>query len=129
MQLQTITSQAVQLLHFLHRHSDEVQSGQNVAVAVGITYQRFVQIASHLRRDGLLISNSGRYGGYTLGRPAQEISFHDVALSVQGRVCISHCKGDDKRCQNAHCKMYEFLLTLQDNMIADMENTFIADLK
>ena len=126
MQLQVTTSQAIQLLQHLHCCSNAVQSGQSIAVAIGLTYQRFVQVATRLRNDGLLISTSGRYGGYTLGKSAEEISLYDVALSVQGELHINHCSG--KKCEDGNCKTHRFLQSLQNKMIAEMSNTYIADL-
>ena len=44
------------------------------------------QLFSTLRRDGLLQSQRGVKGGYTLGRPADRISVLEVVQSLDGKV-------------------------------------------
>jgi Rrf2 family protein len=44
------------------------------------------QLFTTLRRDGLLHSHRGVKGGYTLGRPAEEITVLEVVQSLDGRV-------------------------------------------
>ena len=49
------------------------------------------QLFSTLRRDGLLHSQRGVKGGYTLARPPEEISVLEVVQALDGRV------GDEAR--------------------------------
>jgi Rrf2 family protein len=44
------------------------------------------QLFSTLRRDGLLSSQRGVKGGYTLARPAEEITVLEVVQALDGRV-------------------------------------------
>jgi len=44
------------------------------------------QLFSTLRRNGLLTSHRGMRGGYTLARPAEEITVLDVAQALDGKV-------------------------------------------
>lgn len=52
------------------------------------------QLASQLRRGGLLESTRGVHGGYALSRPPDLVSVLDVVLVVEGEVapveCVSH---------------------------------------
>ena len=44
------------------------------------------QLFSTLRRDGLLTSQRGVKGGYTLARPAEEITVLEVVQALDGKV-------------------------------------------
>ena len=44
------------------------------------------QLFSTLRRDGLLLSQRGVKGGYTLARPPEEITVLEVVQALDGRV-------------------------------------------
>ena len=44
------------------------------------------QLFSTLRRNGLLTSHRGVKGGYTLARPAEEITVLEVVQALDGRV-------------------------------------------
>jgi Rrf2 family protein len=51
-----------------------------------IPEQFLEQLFSTLRRSGLLTSHSGMRGGYTLARPAEEITVLDVVQALDGKV-------------------------------------------
>ena len=44
------------------------------------------QLFSTLRRDGLLTSHRGMKGGYTLSRPADEITVLEVVQALDGKI-------------------------------------------
>jgi len=105
-----------------------MHTGQSIAKALGIANQRFTRIANRLRGAGIIVSASGRHGGYMLGRPAKEISIYDVFVSMQGDLYISKCVESADKCENRHCEMHAFLQTLQDNLIERMAGKSIVDL-
>lgn len=43
------------------------------------------QILGKLREAGLIASRRGSQGGYTLARPPEEISLHDILVAVEGQ--------------------------------------------
>jgi Rrf2 family protein len=51
-----------------------------------IPEQFLEQLFSTLRRAGLLTSHRGMRGGYTLARPAEEITVLDVVQALDGKV-------------------------------------------
>lgn len=51
-----------------------------------IPEQFLEQLFSTLRRGGLLTSHRGMRGGYTLARPAEEITVLEVVQALDGRV-------------------------------------------
>jgi Rrf2 family cysteine metabolism transcriptional repressor len=52
----------------------------------GIPEQFLEQLFSTLRRGGLLVSQRGMRGGYTLSRPAEEITVLEVVQTLDGKV-------------------------------------------
>jgi Rrf2 family transcriptional regulator, cysteine metabolism repressor len=52
----------------------------------GMPLQFLEQLFTTLRRDGLLQSHRGAKGGYTLARPAEEITVLEVVQSLDGRL-------------------------------------------
>jgi Rrf2 family cysteine metabolism transcriptional repressor len=57
-----------------------------VAERRGMPVQFLEQLFSTLRRDGLLQSQRGVKGGYTLARPPEEITVLEVVQALDGRV-------------------------------------------
>jgi Rrf2 family transcriptional regulator, cysteine metabolism repressor len=62
-----------------------------IAERRGIPVQFLEQLFTTLRRDGFLQSQRGVKGGYSLARPAEEITVLDVVQALDGRV------GDEAR--------------------------------
>ncbi len=57
-----------------------------VAARRGIPVQFLEQLFSTLRRAGILVSHRGAKGGYTLARPADEITVLEVVQALDGVV-------------------------------------------
>ena len=57
-----------------------------VAERRGMPVQFLEQLFSTLRRDGLLQSQRGVKGGYTLARPPEEITVLEVVQALDGKV-------------------------------------------
>ncbi len=56
------------------------------------------QIIIPLRSAGLVSSQRGSHGGYTLARPPEEITVKDVVEAIEGRVCPVPCVEDPAEC-------------------------------
>jgi Rrf2 family protein len=65
--------------------SEPVPIGQ-VAERRGIPVQFLEQLFSTLRRSGFLTSHRGVKGGYTLARPAEEITVLEVVQALDGMI-------------------------------------------
>ena len=66
------------------------------------------KILKTLARAGLLVSQRGALGGYSLARPAAEISAADIIGALEGPIAITECseEGSDGCCsRQAHCEV------------------------
>jgi len=128
-QIKENTTHAIQILRYLHKNQG-LQTAQNVADAVGITAPLFKRIAMWLKQENLITHIAGRDGGYTLGRPAEEISFYDVFWLTKGELYPNnHCAKRDINCEGEnHCKLHQFIKITEHFIIEDMLGTSIADL-
>jgi Rrf2 family cysteine metabolism transcriptional repressor len=77
---------AVVALAELARAGDRPIPIAQVAERRGMPVQFLEQLFSTLRRDGLLSSQRGVRGGYSLARPAEEITVLDVVQALDGRL-------------------------------------------
>lgn len=53
------------------------------------------KILKSLTRAGLLVSQRGAQGGYSLARPAAAISAADIIGALEGPIAITECSGDN----------------------------------
>jgi Rrf2 family transcriptional regulator, cysteine metabolism repressor len=77
---------AVLALAELARAGDRPIPIAQVAERRGMPVQFLEQLFATLRRDGLLRSQRGVKGGYTLARPADRITVLDVVQALDGKV-------------------------------------------
>jgi FeS assembly SUF system regulator len=64
------------------------------------------KILKALTRTGLLNSQRGAQGGYSLARPAVEISAADIISALEGPLAITECSADDAHegcARQEHC--------------------------
>ncbi len=76
-----------------------VQSTQHVSERTGIPLPTVAKIMKSLNKAGLVASQRGAGGGYTLGRAPHEISVADVIQAVEGPIALTACADtSDEHC-------------------------------
>jgi Rrf2 family cysteine metabolism transcriptional repressor len=68
----------------LHGSGERAQI-EHLAEAEAVPANFLAQILLNLRDHGLISSRRGNRGGYTLARPAEEISLYDILMAVEGQ--------------------------------------------
>ncbi|RAK58431.1 Rrf2 family transcriptional regulator [Phenylobacterium hankyongense] len=90
-------------------------------------------ILLELARNHLVVSRRGKFGGYTLARPAPEISFAEVIRVIDGPLALAPCvsprlhfrKCDDCPDRDA-CSLREALLRARDATADVLEGYSLA---
>ena len=85
MQLNRSTDYAIQMLVYLAKNGQTLSSTK-LAASLGISYRYLLQISSKLRAAGLILAVHGPSGGLKIFKNPEEISLHDVILSMEGVV-------------------------------------------
>ena len=66
-----------------------------IADAANIPKKFLEQILLELKKPGIVRSHRGRSGGYSLGRPAKDISFADVLRVTDGPLALTSVRQRD----------------------------------
>jgi len=63
------------------------------------------KILKQLVKSGILVSHRGAHGGYSLSRPAEDISVAEVINAIEGPIALTDCiEGGGGACQySRHC--------------------------
>src|ERR1039458_1122609 len=88
------------MLHMAGLPKGERMTAANLAAACEIPAGNVPTITSTLSRSGLLLCLSGRSGGCALARDPDAISMLEIIVSLEGRLEISHCLLDSRRCND-----------------------------
>jgi len=91
-------------------------------------------ILLELSRNSLVTSRRGKFGGYTLARPAPEISFAEVIRVVDGPLALAPCVSPRlgyRKCDDcpdlAACTLREALARARDATAEVLERYSLAD--
>lgn len=90
-------------------------------------------ILLELKKDGLLISQRGRNGGYRLARPAGEITFGQVVRLLDGPLAPLACASVTayRRCADCTdehaCHIRQVMRRVRDAMARILDHTTLAD--
>ncbi len=95
----------------MNQHGGPV-SVRDIACRQSLSEKYLEQIITLASRAGLLKSVRGPAGGYSLTRPAKEISVGDILRAMEGSLspvdCVRHESGEEILCRNAgECATYE----------------------
>ena len=109
--------------------SGAAQSAKDIAEAYHIPPQLLAKILQVLARAGLLVSHAGTHGGYSLARPATEITAFEVIRAIDGPLFITSCITIHGACDLAgHCTIKEPLRKVNDSIKDLLSGLSIADL-
>lgn len=86
---------AVLVMYELARADGSFSSLQDIAVAQKLSQGYLEQIIRPLRKAGLVESKKGFGGGYSLARPAQEVTVGEIVRAVEGPVVPVKCVAGD----------------------------------
>lgn len=102
MKINTKIRYGLRMLVILAEKGTVVNTGElGEAMMVSPKYLR--KLAGPLEKDNLIRSVQGIYGGYQLGRQAEEISLADIFGAFKERIDISSCTGGKSCPLNADC--------------------------
>jgi len=79
-----------------------------------------------LTQGGILVSQQGSKGGYSLSRPASEITAAEIIEAVEGPVAITDCSGAEG-CER-NCKVSPSWKKVNDTLEATLKNLTLADM-
>src|SRR6201991_2728418 len=83
----------------------------------GISLSYLEQLFGKLRRHALVESVRGPGGGYTLGRPAVDISVAEIIHAVDEAVDATQCKGKENCLDDHRCLTHDLWANLNARMV------------
>ena len=105
-------------------------SAKDVAEAYGIPSEALAKILQRLAKAGLLQSQHGINGGYTLARDAKEISAFEVIRAIDGPLFITSCITVRGECgQTDRCTVREPLRRVNQSIEEVLRQIKISDMK
>lgn len=87
------------------------------------------QLVAPLRKAGLLFSQRGAAGGYTLAKPPSDITIGEIIRITEGAMAPSECVLETSGCDFApQCAMHRLYARIHDSINDVIDHTTLADL-
>jgi Rrf2 family protein len=116
--------------HLAEHSAKSSRSAKDVAGAFGIPPEALAKILQRLAKAGLLQSQHGMNGGYTLARPAHTISAFEVIRAIDGPLFITSCVTVRGECdQTDRCNIREPLRKVNDSIEAVLKRIKISHMR
>lgn len=119
-------------LHLAKRTTEGPVNGRDIAARERLPADYVEQILLRLRRAGVIASTRGARGGYTLARPAEEISIraviHASELETFDLHCVTHPVETDRCAASHNCSIRPVWVLLQTKIDDVLEGVCLADL-
>jgi len=84
------------LAHLTQRGTDAVVTVKELAEETGISVHFLYTIFDMLSRAGIVRPHRGVQRGFSLTRPAEQISFYDILIAIEGPIEKYHCLLDHR---------------------------------
>lgn len=130
MQLNVTTDYAIRVILYLSAKGGIVSS-RELSEKNGIPEKYILKITKILANAGLITTHKGIRGGFSIMRPAQEISLLDVITTMENTIKINRCMEKDEycsRCATDSCPVRGFYCELQDELENKLSHISIQDL-
>ena len=89
------TDYGIVLMTTMVKDTNPPYSAAALAKQRGLSLPMVSKILKALARAGLLVSQRGAQGGYSLARPPKEISAADIIDALEGPIAITECSAAD----------------------------------
>jgi Rrf2 family protein len=82
------------------------------------------KIFQELSRQGIVRSHRGARGGFSLARPAAEITLKEIVEAIEGPLALCPCLSPVDQCpRKATCGLFPFLCEVQQQITTALDST------
>jgi Rrf2 family protein len=119
-------------LHLAKRADEGPVAGRELAQREKLPSDYVEQILLRLRRANIVASTRGAHGGYSLARPASEITVREVIAAAELETFDLHCVShpvDEHRCSDAqNCSIRPVWVLLRNKINDVLDSVVLSDL-
>ncbi|MGC8741587.1 MAG: SUF system Fe-S cluster assembly regulator [Candidatus Sumerlaeaceae bacterium] len=120
----------VVMTHFANNLERRIWNARDVASAVHLPVPTVSKLLKAFAKGGLLKAHRGVHGGYSLGKPPEEITLPRIVEVLEGPVAITECQqGGETDCLlQLLCPLRPTWADLNDAIKSTLESVTLAEL-
>jgi len=116
------------ILYLANQPAERITPLSEISEAQGVPEKFLAKIFQSLSKSGLVRSHRGVKGGFSLGRPASQISIREIVEIIQGPYFISKCLHTSDVCNRKDCPIKLLLGKAQHALTDVFDRHSVADL-
>jgi Rrf2 family protein len=121
MQITRETDYAIRCLLHLARRPRHVAPANEIAAATQVPRIFLAKILQRLAKAGVVVSQRGVQGGFSLARDPAAITLLDAVEAVQGGVALNRCAATTEHCVHEHtCPAHPVWVRLSARLARDL---------
>jgi Rrf2 family transcriptional regulator, iron-sulfur cluster assembly transcription factor len=117
------------MMHLARRPAGEISALRDIGSEQDIPESFLAKIFQNLVHAGLVASQRGAHGGFSLARPAADITVREVIEAVDGPISLNGCVLWPDECRRSgDCRMHEVWVLAQERMMDVLGAVTLAEL-
>lgn len=129
MRLTTRTNLALRTLMVCAVNPGAIVRKSDVATAINASENHLAQVVNQLGQEGFITTLRGRHGGFSLARPANEISVGTVFRTFEANLPFMDCFTDQNACRlKGVCRMSNPILRAVEAFYASLDPVMLSEL-
>jgi FeS assembly SUF system regulator len=129
LRISRLTDYGTMVLAELAASRPDLRSAGQVAESTRIGHPTVSKLLKSLARAGLVTSERGAHGGYTLSRDAARITAADIIDALEGPLSITECSATDGQCDfEAWCHVGTAWQQINERIRTALREVSLADL-
>jgi Rrf2 family protein len=113
----------------VHGVDGSCSSASDIADLYKLSSPLMAKVLQKLAKDGIVFARHGAAGGYSLARPASDISALDAIRAIEGPLFITSCMTSHGACDIATtCSIREPLRRVNDSILDVLANVKISQM-
>jgi len=99
-----------------------------IATAEDLPESYLAKIFQDLAKEGLVHSHRGAKGGFSLARPAEQITLRQIIEAIEGPIALNRCLAREGCEYLSTCPVYPVLAKAQEQLLITLDMTTLYDL-
>jgi len=121
-------SLALHAVVYLADRTNEKLTNKDIAAAIKVSEAHLSKVMQRLAKAGIVTSNRGPKGGFTLAKDPVETRLLDVYEAIEGPLPSGYCLIGSPVCGGDKCILGDLLRNLNNEVRFYLENTRLSDL-
>ena len=129
LRMSKLTDYGIVLMSYLATENELKHSAHSLSDAVQMPLPTVRKVLKVLTQGGLLTSERGAQGGYSLHRSPKQISVADIITAVEGPIALTECMSSESHCeQESHCSIQVNSTRINNAVYSALDEVKLSDM-